>query len=124
VEEVLVEAALPAEGVELAEEAVAAVHVLEGAELRLAGLREPGVPLAARAHELLGLAQALLEAAHEARDLGARVLQRRARACEQPLHQREHAVVRLRLHARGGGNTRARGGGNARRNARPSKTAN
>lgn len=106
VEEVLVEAALPAESVELAEEAVAAVHVLHWTQLRLLGLREPGLLLAARAHELLGLAQAVLEAGHEARNLGACVLQRRARARKQPLHQLEHSVVRQCLHALCGGNTR------------------
>ena len=71
VEEVLVEAALPAESVELAEEAVAAVHVLHRAQLRLPGLRQPGLLLAARAHELLGLAQAVQQAGHEARHLRA-----------------------------------------------------
>jgi hypothetical protein len=101
-----VEAALPAECVELAEEAVAAVHVLHRAQLRLLGLREPGLLLAARAHELLGLAQAVLQAGHEAWNLRACVILRRARARKQPLHQLEHAVVRQCLHALCGGNTR------------------
>jgi len=105
VEKVLVEATLPAESVELAEEAVAAVHVLHRAQLRLPGLRQPGLPVPARAHELLGLAQAVQQAGHEARHLRARVLQRRARARKQPLHQLEHAVVCLCLHAPCGGNT-------------------
>ncbi len=110
VEEVLVEAAAPSERVELAEEAVAAVHVFHRAHLGLLRLGQPGVLLAAGAHELLCLSQPVRKAGHESWDRRACRLARGARAREQALHKHEHAGVRLSFHMRGGVNRR-RGAG-------------
>ncbi|NBX18081.1 MAG: hypothetical protein EBR09_12015 [Proteobacteria bacterium] len=70
-EEVLVKAAFPAEGVELAEEAVTAVHVIHRAQFRLLGLWEPGLVLPAHSHELFDLVQTVLQAGHETSNLRA-----------------------------------------------------